>query len=223
MWGEGIAIRKYRLSLLLIVSFMMMGCSHQPVKQEVIEESVDNDNQEEIVVESILEYKLETIRLDNLESHDVMYTPYESDRGIYTGGNNIDLRIEEYYNENTATYSYVLTVEEKELEEDSEFIPFTIIKIQVGTLPNEESGIYTLSTSSPLYINPEHREEFQMDFVGQDYFLFSSQKRLFDEEFRVELVMVNKESFDKYEPYSQTFRLINTCSRGNDSYTIFTD
>lgn len=55
------------------------------------------------------------------------------------------------------------------------------------------------------------------------YFLFSSQKRLFDEEFRVELVMVNKESFDSYEPYSQTFCLITISSRGGNSYILFTD
>ena len=216
-------MRKYRLSLLLIICFMMMGCSQQPVEQEVIEETVDNENQLEVLAEFIPELKLETLNLQNLEPYEVRYTPYESDCGIYTGVNNIDLRIEEYYNENTRTYSYVLTVEEKELEEDSEFVPYKIIKIQVGTLPDEENGIYTLSTTSPLYINLEYREAFEMNFYGQNYFLFSSSNRLFDEEFRVELLMVNQEPLDDYEPYSQTFRLINTSSRGNNSYTILTD
>lgn len=216
-------MRKYRLSLLLIISFMMMGCSQQPVEQEVIEETVDNENQVEVVVELIPELKLETLNLQNLEPYEVRYTPYESDRGIYTGVNNIDLRIEEYYNENTRTYSYVLTVEEKELEEDSEFVPYKIIKIQVGTLPDEEKGIYTVSTTSPLYINLEYREDFQMDFVGQNYFLFSSSKRLFDEEFRVELVLINEVEFDENDEYPETFRIIHTSRQGNESHTIFTD
>lgn len=202
---------------------MMMGCSQQPVEQEVIEETVDNENQVEVVVELIPELKLETLNLQNLEPYEVRYTPYESDRGIYTGVNNIDLRIEEYYNENTRTYSYVLTVEEKELEEDSEFVPYKIIKIQVGTLPDEEKGIYTVSTTSPLYINLEYREDFQMDFVGQNYFLFSSSKRLFDEEFRVELVLINEVEFDENDEYPETFRIIHTSRQGNESHTIFTD
>lgn len=71
-----------------------------------------------------------------------------------------------------------------------------------------------MSTTSPLYINLEYREAFEMNFYGQNYFLFSSSNRLFDEEFRVELLMVNQEPLDDYEPYSQTFRLINTSSRG---------
>lgn len=205
----------------LLACFFMLGCSNQSV-QVVEDEIVDREYEQEIVVESILEFKLETVDLHTLEPYEVMYTPYESDRYIQTDGNNFSLQINEYYNENTNLYSYVLTIEEKELEENSEFIPYKIIKIDVGTLKDEDKGIYTLSTSSPIYINPDYKEAFKMDFVGQNYFLFSSSNQLFNEEFQVELVLINEVEFDG-DDYPETFRLIHTSRRGNQGHTLFTD
>ena len=46
-----------------------------------------------------------------------MYTPYESNRYIQIDGNNFSLQINAYYNENNNLYSYVLSIEEEELEE----------------------------------------------------------------------------------------------------------
>lgn len=208
--------------LLIFMSFMMVGCTKEPV-QVVKEEMVDSESKEDIVVESITELKLETIDLHTLEPCEVMYTPYESDRLISTDTNNVSLQIEEYYNENTKSYSYVLTVKERELEENSEFTPYKIIKIDIGTLRDEDKGIYTLSASSPIFISPPYREDFEMDFVGQTYFLFNSSEQLFDEEFRVELVLVDETEHDEDEVYSKTFRLIAVLGGGIDGYVIVTN
>lgn len=184
---------------------------------------MDSQYEEKVVLELITEFKLKTLDLHTLEPYEVMYTPYESDRYVYAGVNNIYSRIEEYYNENTNLYSYVLTVEEKELEENSEFSSYKIIKIDVGTLRDEEIGIYTLSTSSPIFIGSLYREDFEMNFVGQTYFLFNASERLFDEEFRVELVMVDETGYDEGEVYSKTFRLIHVSGGGIYGHTIVTD
>jgi len=208
--------------LLIFMSFMMVGCTKEPV-QVVKEEMVDSESKEDIVVESITELKLETIDLHTLEPCEVMYTPYESDRLISTDTNNVSLQIEEYYNENTKSYSYVLTVKERELEENSEFTPYKIIKIDIGTLRDEDKGIYTLSASSAIFISLPYREDFEMDFVGQTYFLFNSSEQLFDEEFRVELVLVDETEHDEDEVYSKTFRLIAVLGGGIDGYVIVTN
>lgn len=215
-------MHKRMISVLIIIAFMVTGCGKQVVR--VVEEKiVDSQYEEEVVLESITEFKLKTLDLHTLEPYEVIYTPYESDRYVYAGVNNIHSRIDEYYNENTNLYSYVLTIEEKELEENSEFISYKIIKIDVGTLRDEDKGIYTLSTSSPIFISSLYREDFEMDFVGQTYFLFNASERLFDEEFRVELVMVDETGHDEDEVYSKTFRLIHVSGGGVDGHTIVTD
>ena len=204
--------------LLIFMSFITVGCTKEPV-QVMREEIVDSESEDDRVVESITELKLETIDLHTLEPYEVMYTPYESDRLISTD----TIQIEEYYNENTKLYSYVLTVKEKELEEISELTLYKIIKIDIGTLRDEEKGIYTLSASSPIFIGPPYGEDSEMDFIGQTYFLFNSSKRLFDEEFRVELVMIGEEGIDGGDDSPETFRLIKVSGGSIDGYTLVTD
>lgn len=83
----------------------------------VEDKRVDRKYEQEIVVELIPLFKLETVNLHTLEPHEVMYTPYESNRYIQIDGNNFSLQINAYYNENNNLYSYVLSIEEEELEE----------------------------------------------------------------------------------------------------------
>ncbi len=205
-----------------LTCFIILGCSQKSV--HVVEEKiVDRGDESKIMMESIAELRLETINLQTLESYDVMYTPYESDRFVFMQTENVSVEIDEYYNENTKLYSYVLTAEEAGVEEDSENRIYKIIKIHVGTLKDEDKGIYTLSTTSPLYISDWYTEKLDMDFTNQNYFLFSSQKRLFNEEFRVELIMVGEDDCGKGDDYPETFRLINVSGGLTDGYTIFTD
>ena len=179
-------MKKFYVILLTLFTLTFVGCSNQTHNSKKFPEKT-----------------LNTYQLCDMSNSNISYT---KDNGLVTTAsiNNINATINELYNDNTKTYYYYLTMEENiPITTTETVIQFKTIRINIGTLPSSDTNTFTLSASSPIFI-----ETLETNFSNKSLFLFSSENSLMDEEFRIELVFVNEIPYDNYENNTKTFRYI---------------
>ncbi|MDF2946532.1 MAG: hypothetical protein K0S51_1211 [Bacillales bacterium] len=178
----------------IIIILLITACSNDNKASE------PSDNKAKVTPEM----NLKSLRLDNFESKKFKYTTM---RQIGQGTvNNIKVVIEEYYNQNSKIFNYVLKIDENQMiQKESKSISYKTIKISVGALPQKDKGIFKFSSASPVFLEAEKAR-----FDSKYYYLFENKKSLLKDEFRYELVMVNAMPYTKYKTGEKTFRLIES-------------
>jgi hypothetical protein len=163
-----------------------------------------------VVVKSKAKYSLEVKELQNLKETKISYT--KKDKILSIGINNIFYDIEMFYNAQNKNYYYILTLQKHPLtdnQKEMKVVPYDIIKVSVGALPNQDTNSFFYVASSPLWI------KFENSFVKDGaYFLFSTKKALQAKDFQVEGIFSNSVPVGNKKIGEETYRFISNETKG---------
>lgn len=145
------------------------------------------------------EHRLIVKKLENLSDETIMYS--KSEEVLFSNLNNIYYDIQEFYSADKKEYVYVLNYNKKTIV-DKEYVPFDILRWSIAALPHKTTNTFTYMVNSPTFVD-------FMKYSAVDegsYYLFSSKKKLANDDFQVEGMAVNAIPIDGKKAGEETTR-----------------
>jgi hypothetical protein len=194
-------INKTASVLLLSGSLVVLAGCHSPAAPK------ENIKMAETVVS--------TLDLNTMKEKQVSYTKKEEILPPHSI-NNIEYNLQEYFNENTKSYQYVLSLRTQpltELDKEYKIVPYKVIKLSVAATPLKEANLFEKVATSPTFV-----DSLNPNLEGNSFYLFSSSKPISKKDFRIETFFVNLEPTEDSKPGEKTYRYIYDTSGKGVSY-----